>query len=391
MTKSKRPAGANSTNDDTDDTAPAKPALFTPFALREVTFGNRVVVTPMCQYRAEDGHAVDWHFAHHGRFSLSGVGGACVEATAITRDGRITPGCLGIYLDSHIEGLARITSMYHDQGIPVGIQIGHAGRKASAAVPLDGAAPLVNFDPSQAWELIAPSAIAMTDGWPVPREMTDADILGLLEAFQAASARAVCAGFDFIEIHGAHGYLVNSFFSPISNHRSDEWGGPDIRNRMRFPLKIAEKIREVIPDTMPLLYRTSSVDGIEGGVTLEDSIVLATELKSRGVDLIDCSSGGIIGPSGRAMDRPSPGYLVPYADEIRRAADIPTMAVGLIIEAKQANDIIETGQADLVAMGRQLLDDPNFVFHAATVLGHPDPFSVLPESYAFFLERRKLK
>ncbi len=389
MTDSKRPAGASPSSDDTDS-APPKPALFTPFSLRGVIFGNRVVVTPMCQYRAEDGHTVDWHFAHHGRFSLSGVGGACVEATAITRDGRITPGCLGIYLDSHVEGLTRITSMYHDQGISVGIQIGHAGRKASAAVPLDGAAPLAEFDPSQAWEPIAPSAIAMTEGWPTPREMTETEILGMLEAFQAASARAMSAGFDFIEIHGAHGYLVNSFFSPISNHRSDEWGGPEIGNRMRFPLKIAEKIREVIPDSMPLLYRTSSVDGFEGGVTLDDSITLARELKARGVDLVDCSSGGIIGPSGRAMERPSPGYLVPYAEEIRRAADIPTMAVGLIVAAQQANDIIASGRADLVAMGRQLLDDPNFVFHAARELGHPEPFSVLPESYAFFLERRKL-
>ena len=390
MKRSKRPAGAIPSNEDTDTTPPT-PALFMPFTLREVTFGNRVVVTPMCQYRAEDGHAVDWHFAHHGRFSLSGVGGACVEATAITRDGRITPGCLGIYLDSHVEGLARITSMYHDQGIAVGIQIGHAGRKASAAVPLDGAAPLVDFDPSQAWEAVAPSPIAMTEGWPVPREMADAEILDMLAAFQTASTRAVSAGFDFIEIHGAHGYLVNSFFSPMSNQRTDRWGGPDIRDRMRFPLKIAEKIREVIPDSMPLLYRTSSVDGFEGGVTLDDSITLAKELKARGVDLIDCSSGGIVGPSGRAMDRPSPGYLVPYAEEIRRAADIATMAVGLIVQARQANEIIEAGQADLVAMGRQLLDDPNFAFHAAKELGHPNPFSVLPESYGFFLERRKLK
>lgn len=303
------------------------PAVFTPFTLRDVTFGNRVMVTPMCQYRAEDGHAINWHIAHHGRFSLSGVGGAIVEATAITRDGRITPGCLGIYLDSHIEVLTRITSMYHDQGIPVGIQIGHAGRKASAAVPLDGAAPLVDFDPSQAWETIAPSAIAMMEGWPVPREMTEAEILDMLE---------------------------------------------------------------VIPESMPLLYRTSAVDGFEGGVTLEDSITLASELKNRGVDLIDCSSGGIVGPSGRAIERPGPGYLVPYAEKIRRAADIATKAVGLIIEAQQANDIVESGQADLVAMGRQLLDDPNFVFHAAKELDHPNPFSVLPESYAFFLERRKL-
>lgn len=366
------------------------PAIFTSFTLREVTFNNRVMVTPMCQYRAEDGHVITWHLAHHGRLSLSGVGGACVEATAITRDGRITPGCLGIYLDSHIEGLSRITAMYHDQGIPVGIQIGHAGRKASAAVPLDGAAPLADFDPSQAWETVAPSAIAMTEGWPVPREMTAAEISDMLDSFAAASARAQSAGFDFIEIHGAHGYLVNSFFSPMSNQRTDEWGGPDIQNRMRFPLRIAERIREVIPESMPLFYRTSAVDGFAGGVTLDDSIVLANELKNRGVDLIDCSSGGIVGPSGRAMERPGPGYLVPYAERIRSGANIATMAVGLIIEAQQADDIVSSGQADLVALGRQLLEDPNFVLHAARQLEHPAPYSVLPEAYAFFLERRKI-
>jgi 2,4-dienoyl-CoA reductase-like NADH-dependent reductase (Old Yellow Enzyme family) len=364
--------------------------LFEPFSLRGVTFRNRVYVTPMCQYIADDGHAVDWHFAHHGRFSLGGVGGACVEASGITRDGRITPGCLGIYLDSHIEGLARIVSIYHQQQIPVGIQIGHSGRKGSAAVPLNGAAPLIGTAPEQAWQTIAPSAIAMMDGWPVPHALEEAEILQLIDAFVEAAGRATKAGFDFIEIHGAHGYLVNSFFSPISNKRDDEWGGPDIQNRLRFPLRVAEAIRDVIPDDMPLFYRTSAVDGFDEGVTIDDTIVLARELKTKGVDLIDCSSGGVIGPSGRASLRPAPGYLVPYAEAVRREAGISTMAVGLIIEAEQANDIIESGQADMVAMGRQLLDDPNFVFHAAQKLGHANPFEMLPESYAFFLERRKL-
>ena len=344
----------------------------------------------MCQYCAEDGHAVDWHFAHHGRFSLAGPGGACVEASGVTRDGRITHGCLGIYLDSHIEGLARIVSIYHGQGIPVGIQIGHSGRKGSAAVPLDGAAPLRDFDPGRAWETIAPSAVPMTKGWPAPRAMGEDEIHAMIDAFAGAAGRAVRAGFDFIEIHGAHGYLVNSFFSPISNRRDDEWGGADIENRMRFPLSVAQAVRSVIPDSMPLFYRTSVVDGFEEGVTVEDTVRLAAALQSRGVDLIDCSSGGIIGPSGRANTSPKPGYLVPYAREVRVGADVPTMAVGLIVEPEQANTVIESGSADLVAMGRQLLDDPNFVFHAAQRLGHPNPFEVLPESYAFFLERRQI-
>jgi len=364
------------------------PSLFQPYSLRQVNFKNRVIVTPMCQYSSEDGHVTDWHFAHHARFALGGVGGALVEATAITRDGRITHGCNGIYLDSHIEGLSKIVSLYHDQNIPVGIQIGHAGRKGSAAVPSDGAAPLADYDPSRAWEIIAPSAIAMMDGWPVPRAMAEKEILSMIDAFVQATERAIQAGFDFIEIHGAHGYLVNSFFSPISNQRPDKWGGPDIGNRLRFPLLVAESVRSAMPESMPLFYRTSAVDGIEGGTTIEDTLVLAKELKSKGVDLVDCSSGGIIGPSGRALTRPSPGYLVPYAEEIRHKANVPTMCVGLITEAHQANDIICSGQADLVAIGRQLLDDPNFVFHAAKELGHSSPWDVLPTSYGFFLERR---
>ena len=373
-----------------EGTAEAIPALFSAFSLRGVTFPNRLIVTPMCQYIADDGHAVRWHRAHHGRFSLSGIGGAVVESTGVTREGRITPGCLGAYLDSHVEGLQEITSLYHEQGIPVGIQLAHAGRKASAAVPLKGAAPLIKDYPDEAWEAIAPSAIAMTDGWPTPRAMTVTDIEATIDAFAAAARRAVDARFDFVEIHGAHGYLVNSFFSPLANRRDDEWGGDSLENRMRFPLAVAAAIRAVMPNTMPLFYRNSSVDGLPGGATLDDSIALARGLKEVGVDLIDCSSGGIIGPSGRATERPSPGYLVPYASEIRQQAGIPTMAVGLIIEPQQANDIVANGRADLVALGRQLLDDPNFPYHAARALGHPQPESVLPESYAFFLARRKL-
>ncbi len=366
------------------------PALFQPFTVRGVTFPNRVFVSPMCQYCAKDGHAVNWHFVHHGRFSLGGPGGACVEASGITRTGRITHGCLGIYLDSHIEGLSRIVSIYHEQRIRVGIQIGHSGRKGSAAAPLEGAAPLADYNPSATWETIAPSAIPMSKGWPTPRAMRTEEIQEIIDAFAAAARRAVRAGFDFIEIHGAHGYLVNSFFSPIANRRDDEWGGPDIENRVRFPLRVAEAVRSEMPDSMPLLFRTSVVDGLEGGVTVTESIHLARALKTCGVDLIDCSSGGVIGPSGRASTNPSPGYLVPYAKAVRDGANIPTMAVGLILEPNQANAVIESASADLVALGRQLLDDPNFVFHAARQLGHPDPFEILPESYAFFLKRRKI-
>ena len=371
------------------DSSPDVPALFQPFELREVMFRNRVMVTPMCQSVADDGHVVDWHFAHHGRFALGGVGAAMVESTGVTRNGRITPGCLGIYLDSHVDGLSRITDLYHRQDIPVGIQLSHAGRKGSAAVPLEGAQPLIGDAPEKAWTIVAPSAIAQTEGWPVPRALTADEIEQLIEAFAIAARRAVAAGFDLVEIHGAHGYLVNSFFSPLANQRDDDWGG-DRESRMRFPLAVADAIRAVIPAAMPLFYRASVVDGIDGGVTVEDTVELARSLKQHGVDLVDCSSGGMIGPSGRASTRPAPGYLVPYAQAVREGADMATMAVGLIVEPAQANDIVASGAADLVAMGRQLLDDPNFVLHAAQALGHPEPYSLIPESYAFFLERRKL-
>lgn len=366
------------------------PALFQPLSLRSVTFANRILVTPMCQYVAEDGHSVLWHRSHHGRFALSGVGGAIVESTGVTREGRITPGCLGIYLDEHVDGLKDIVGIYHDQGIPVGIQLAHAGRKASAAVPLQGAAPLADGDPGNAWEAIAPSAIAFTEGWPVPREMGEDDIDETLTAFGVAAGRAMDAGFDFVEIHGAHGYLINSFFSPLGNRRSDQWGGESLENRMRFPLAVAETIRRRLPESMPLFFRTSVVDGFDGGVTLEDTVHLARELKARGVDLLDCSSGGIGGPSGRAFEPARPGYLVPYASTIRREAGVATMAVGLIVRPEQANEIIANEEADLVAMGRQLLAEPNFSYHAAQALQHPEPESVLPESYAFFLSRRTL-
>jgi 2,4-dienoyl-CoA reductase-like NADH-dependent reductase (Old Yellow Enzyme family) len=365
----------------------AVPALFQPLTLRNVTFPNRIVVSPMCQYCAEDGFVNDWHISHHSRFALGGVGGAVLEASGVTRDGRITPGCLGIYLDAHIEGLSRVVGIYKRQGIPVGIQLAHSGRKGSAAVPLEGAAPLANCQPEKAWETVAPSAIPLNDSWPTPRALTQDEIESLIEAFGAAAKRAVAAGFDFVEIHGAHGYLMHSFLTALSNTRDDEWGG-DLQGRMRFVLKIAEAVRASVPADMPVFYRASSVDGIEGGMELEDTIILARELKARGIDLIDCSSGGISGASGRASNPPSPGYLVPYAKAVRKEAEIPTMTVGLITEADHANRIIEDGDADLVAMGRGLMADPNFPYHAAIALGHPEPHTVLPPAYGFFLKRK---
>lgn len=362
------------------------PPLFTPFNLRRVTFRNRIVVSPMCQYAAVDGHAGRWHRAHHGRFALSGVGGAVVESTGVSSGGRITPGCLGIYDDAHVEGLAAIVAIYRDQQIPVGIQLNHAGRKASADVPLAGAAPFAANDP-RAWRTVAPSAIPLAEGWPAPHALTEPEILSIVDDFERAARRALAAGFDFVEIHGAHGYLLNSFFSPLSNRRDDAWGG-DAAGRMRLPLEVARRLRAIIPATMPLFYRLSAVDGVEGGLGIEDNVALAVELREAGVDLVDCSSGGIAGASGGSTVKPSPGYLVPYAEQIRRGAQVPTMAVGLIVDPAQANAVIAEGRADLVAMGRQLLAEPSFPYRAAIALGHPDPYSVLPEAYSFFLRRR---
>lgn len=364
------------------------PALFTPLVLRGVTFRNRIVVTPMCQYASVDGFAGRWHRSHHGRFALGGVGGALLESTGVTADGRITPGCLGIYDDAHIEGLTEIVAIYHDQGIPVGIQLNHAGRKGSADVPLDGAAPIAPGDP-RGWPLVAPSAIALNENWPTPRALTGAEIEAVIDAFEAAARRAVAAGFDFVEIHGAHGYLLHSFVSPITNQRDDAWGG-DRERRMRLPVEIARRLRAAVPADMPIFYRASVVDGIDGGLSIEDTIALAAALRDAGVDLIDCSSGGINGASGNSTVKPHPGYLVPFADRLRREAGIPTMAVGLIVDPGQADAVIAEGHADLVAMGRQLIAEPSFAYRAATDLGLADPQQVLPASYGFFLRRRRI-
>lgn len=365
----------------------SSPVLFQPFTIRSVTFPNRIIVSPMCQYAADEGHVGRWHRAHHSRFSLGGVGGALVEATAVQRDGRITPGCLGIWDDMHVEGLTKIVSLYRDQHIPVGIQLAHAGRKASAAVPSEGAQPLPVDDP-RAWASVAPSALPFGEKWQTPKALDETGIATVIAAFAEAAKRALAAGFDFIEIHGAHGYLINSFVSPISNQRTDDWGGDQDR-RFRLAIEVARAIRAVVPGNMPLFYRTSSVDGVASGIEIEDNVVLARMLKAEGVDLIDCSSGGIASASGIAGSRPSPGYLVPYAAQIRSEAKIATMAVGLITTPEMAEAIVANGDADLVAMGRELLADSNFAHRAAVALGLEHPHRVLPEPFSFYLERRR--
>ena len=360
------------------------PPLFTPFSLRDVTFPNRIVVAPMCQYQAVDGVPGDWHVMHHGRYASSGVGGAIAEATGVVPEGRISPGCTGIWNDAQVEAWKRVTTLYRSQGIPVFLQIGHAGPKASTKRPWDGAGPLDEGSAEPPWQTVAPSAVAAREGWHVPRALEEAEMQGIAAAFAEGARRALRAGFDGVEIHGAHGYLLHSFMSPWSNRRTDGYGG-DLAGRMRLPIEVARAVRDAVPAGMPVLYRASCVDSPGGGLTLDDTVALAAELKALGIDLMDCSGGGI--PTGQRMAaiKSEPGFQVPYADRIRHETGLPTMAVGMITEPAMANAIVAEGKADLVAMARQFLREPTWVHRAAGELGIADPASVLPQLYRFYL------
>lgn len=366
------------------------PPLFTPFESRGVRFRNRLVVSPMCQYQAVEGVINEWHAAHHARFALGGIGGALLEATAVMRDGRISPGCLGIWCDEQIPGLRSIADLYHRHGIPLGVQLAHAGRKASSAVPWLGSGPLTADSPDPAWPTLAPSALAHNVDWPTPNAASLEDIRQVTQAFAEGARRAVAAGLDFVEIHGAHGYLIHEFFSPLANHRTDAYGG-ELANRARLALEVARAVRAAVPASMPVWYRASCVDDGEGGISLDDSVHLAQWLAAAGVDLIDCSAGGILGPVARSATVATAGHQVPYAARIRAEGQVATMAVGLITEAQQANRVIADGAADLVALGRALLDDPSFAYHAALALGVPDAHDLLPQSHGFFLARRQAR
>ena len=364
------------------------PHLFRPFTARGLTLRNRIVLSPMCQYAAVEGHVQAWHHAHHARFAAAGLGLVFVEATAVTRDGRITHGCTGLWNDAQGTGLAAIVALHHAQGAAVGLQIGHAGRRGSAERPWDGAKPIVRIDgPEAAWEKVGPSALPEQPGHPVPRALEVAEIGGIIAAFAAAAGRALRAGFDVLEIHAAHGYLIHAFLSPVSNIRTDEWGGT-AANRMRLALAVARAVRQVWPGDRPLFFRVSAVDGIEGGIVIEDTVALAQALKALGVDLIDASAGGMSGPATLSGARITPGYLVPHARAVRLGAGMATMAVGAIIDPAQAEAILAEGSADLVALGRQMLAEPHWPYRAARALGHPDPEAVLSERYGFYLRRR---
>jgi 2,4-dienoyl-CoA reductase-like NADH-dependent reductase (Old Yellow Enzyme family) len=340
------------------------PRLFEPLSIRGVTFPNRVFVSPMCEYSSTDGFANDWHFVHLGSRAVGGAGLVFTEATAVTPEGRISPQDLGIWKDDHVEMLARIARFVHEQGSIAGMQLAHAGRKASTYRPWSGVGAIA--ESGGGWQdVLAPTAIAFADNYPAPREMSNADIVAVTSAFAAAARRGLAAGFRVIEIHAAHGYLLHEFLSPLSNQRSDEYGG-SFDNRIRLLCDVANAIRGVWPEHLPLFTRISATDWAAGGWDLDQSVELARRLKLLGVDLIDCSSGGNVATAKIPI---GPGYQTPFAAHIRREADILTGAVGLITTATQAEHIVVSGQADAVIIARELLRDPYFPLRAARELG----------------------
>lgn len=336
--------------------------LFSSLTIGDITLKNRIVMSPMCQYSATDGFAGDWHMVHYGARASGGAGLIIVEATAVSPEGRITPGDLGIWDDDHIQGLKRIVSFIHGQGSVAGIQLAHAGRKASCAVPVQGGRQL--DENHGGWQTVAPSDIPFMDGDRIPAALTKEGIGQVISGFRKAAVRALEAGFRVAEIHSAHGYLLQEFLSPLSNRRSDEYGG-SFYNRIRLLRQVVEAVRSVWPSGDPLFVRISSTDWTEGGWETEDSVRLSSILKESGVDLIDCSSGGNV---YNAVIPFSPGYQVPFSEAVRKTG-ILTGTVGLITTAGQAESILREEQADLILMGRELLRNPYFALHAARELG----------------------
>lgn len=350
------------------------PHLFDSFTVKSVTLRNRIGVAPMCMYSSGDGLATDWHLVHLGTRAVGGAGLVIAEATAVLPEGRITPGDAGLWDDRQVEPLARINRFIQQQGAVTGIQLAHAGRKASASRPWEGGAHLA--DGEGGWPVVGPSPIAFGDDLPkVPHALTVAEIQETVAAFVAAARRALAAGYQWLELHGAHGYLAHQFLSPLSNQRTDAYGG-SFENRVRFLLETTRAVRAIWPDRLPLSVRLSCTDWVDGGWSLEESVALSALLKAEGVDLIDCSSGGAV-PHARVPV--APNYQVPFSERVRREAGIATAAVGLITEAAQADAIVAREQADLVYLARQFLRDPYWPYHAAKVLGQADRLPPPPQ------------
>ena len=343
---------------------PNQPHLFEPLTLKSVTLRNRIGVSPMCQYSSENGLATEWHLVHLGSRAVGGAGLVIAEATAVSPEGRITPGDAGLWMEKQIEPLARINRFIKQHGAIPGIQLAHAGRKASAAPPWEGGAHLA--DNAGGWQTIAPSALVFGgELTKVPHAMTEADIVSVQNDFVAAARRAVAAGYEWLELHSAHGYLGHEFLSPLTNQRADRYGG-SFENRIRFLIETTRAVRAVWPDKLPLTVRLSCTDWVKDGWNLEQSVELSRRLKSEAVDLIDCSSGGLV-PDAKIPVAPC--YQVPFAERIRREAGIATAAVGFITRPEEADAVVRSGKADLVLLARELLRDPYWPAHAAQVLG----------------------
>lgn len=354
--------------------------LLTPLKIRDLTLRNRIALSPMCQYSSEEGFANDWHLVHLGSRAAGGSSLVMAEATAVTREGRISPADLGIWRDEHIEPLERIARFIRTQGAVPAIQLAHAGRKASCDVPWKGGETLKS--PAQGgWEVVGPSRIPFEEGDPVPHELDAAGIDGIVTAFEVAAQRALKARFEIIEIHSAHGYLLHEFLSPISNQRSDEYGG-SFENRIRLLTRVVNRLRAIIPDRLPLFVRISATDWVEGGWDVRDSVELCRRLRELGVDLVDVSSGGM---TPHARIPVSKGYQVPFARRIREEANIATGAVGLITDPQFANEIITGGAADLVFIGRELLREPYWALKAMQALGGEPAW---PIQYGYAVKRR---
>lgn len=366
------------------------PTLLTPMTIRGVTLRNRIVLSPMLTYAAEAGYVNDWHLVHLGKFALGGCGLVFMESTKVDPGGLTTPRDCGLWKDDFIPGLQRITTFLKQHGAVAGIQLGHSGRKARNSVPWQGRAqlpsPVPDVEDGTDWELVAPSPLPAGPGLESPRALTIPEIQEMIAGWGAATRRAHEAGFDVLEIHGAHGYLIHQFLSRTANQRTDSYGG-SLENRMRFAIEVVTEVRRHWPEDKPLFFRVSAVD--EDGGTLEETIALSHVLRGLGVDVIDCSAGGMPRRGERTMPISGYGYQVPYADQIRREADIATMAVGLIIHADQAEAILNEGRADLIAIGRELLHNPNWTFDAADKLGVEQPYNSAPEAYGYWMEKRR--
>jgi 2,4-dienoyl-CoA reductase-like NADH-dependent reductase (Old Yellow Enzyme family) len=374
-----------------NDGKAARAMLFEPFTIRGLTLKNRLVVPPMVHYRCDPGHTCgSFHVVHLGRFALGGFGLVFVEVTAVEEIGLINENDMGIWNDAQAESFKPLIAFMKRQGCAIGIQIGHGGRKASSQSAMQGMGPLTEENVkagAKVWQPVGPTSEPVADGWLTPRALTTEECRAMVGKFAAAARRAVAAGFDTIEIHTAHGYLLASFLSPVSNTRNDAYGG-DRAGRMRLPLEIAEAVRAEMPDSMPLFTRVSSVDGTVEGWNMDDTVVFARELKARGVDVIDCSSGGIAGAATAAQVSRSLGFQVPFAERVRKEAEMPTMAVGIILEAQQAEAILQNGQADLIAVGRQSQFNPNIALHWEHDLGLNTRFEDWSPEFGWWLEKR---